>query len=140
MAEGEPEVIDVIERSFAAVVPDAPVELLLADNSHAHLLRMAAVGPDGEPPACSVDSPDRCPPLGGPRCRSSGTATISMRARNSATGRRASVRSLRARLHHGADGGVIHATDKPEAKVEEAQIQDLTTLAKLAGARIGLLG
>ena len=61
MAEGEPEVIDVIERSFAAVVPDAPVELLLADNSHAHLLRMAAVGPDGEPPACSVDSPDRCP-------------------------------------------------------------------------------
>src|ERR1700722_14438190 len=34
MAEGEPEVIDVIERSFAAVVPDAPVELLLADNSH----------------------------------------------------------------------------------------------------------
>ena len=45
MAEGEPEVIDVIERSFAAVLPDAPVELLLADNSHAHLLRMAGVGP-----------------------------------------------------------------------------------------------
>src|SRR6202789_3661694 len=61
MAEGEPEVIDVIERSFAAVVPEAPVELLLADNSHAHLLRMAGVGPDGEPPSCSVDSPDRCP-------------------------------------------------------------------------------
>ena len=41
MAEGEPEVIDVIERSFVAVLPSAPVELLLADNSHAHLLRMA---------------------------------------------------------------------------------------------------
>ena len=35
--------------------------------------------------------------------------------------------------------GVIHATDKPEAEVEDSQIQDLTTLAKLAGARIGLL-
>ena len=46
MAEGEPEVIDVIERSFGAVLPDAPAELLLADNSHAHLVRMAAVGPE----------------------------------------------------------------------------------------------
>ena len=35
--------------------------------------------------------------------------------------------------------GVIHATDKPDAEVEDSQIQDLTTLAKLAGARIGLL-
>ena len=49
MAEGEPEVIDVIERSFSSVLPEAPVELLLADNSHAHLHRMAAVGPDGNP-------------------------------------------------------------------------------------------
>ncbi len=29
--------------------------------------------------------------------------------------------------------------DKPEDDVEENQIQDLSTLAKLAGARIGLL-
>ena len=35
--------------------------------------------------------------------------------------------------------GVIHTTDKPEAEVQDSQIQDLTTLAKLAGARIGLL-
>jgi diguanylate cyclase (GGDEF)-like protein len=35
--------------------------------------------------------------------------------------------------------GVIHATGKPEDDVEENQIQDLSTLAKLAGARIGLL-
>ena len=61
MAEGEPEVIEVIERSFSSVLPEAPVELLLADNSHAHLHRMAAVGPDGKPPCCGVDSPDRCP-------------------------------------------------------------------------------
>jgi len=35
--------------------------------------------------------------------------------------------------------GVIHATDKPDAVVGDSEIQDLTTLAKLAGARIGLL-
>jgi hypothetical protein len=44
MAEGESEAIRVIERSFASVLPEAPIELLLADNSHAHLHRMAAVG------------------------------------------------------------------------------------------------
>ena len=61
MAEGEPEVIDVIERSLLSVVPDSAAELLLADNSHAHLLRVASVSSTGEPPACDVDSPDRCP-------------------------------------------------------------------------------
>jgi diguanylate cyclase (GGDEF)-like protein len=35
--------------------------------------------------------------------------------------------------------GVIHATGPAEAEVEDTQVQDLTTLAKLAGARIGLL-
>jgi diguanylate cyclase (GGDEF)-like protein len=34
---------------------------------------------------------------------------------------------------------VIHATGQAEAEVDDTQIQDLTTLAKLAGARIGLL-
>ena len=34
MAECEREVIDVIERSFSAVPPDAPVELILVDDSH----------------------------------------------------------------------------------------------------------
>ena len=61
MAEGEPEVIDVIERSLTSTLPDSPVELLLADNSHAHLLRMATASPTGVAPGCGVDSPDHCP-------------------------------------------------------------------------------
>jgi hypothetical protein len=69
MAEGEPEVIDVIERSLASTLPQAAVELLLADNSHAHLLRMASASSTGAPPGCGVDSPDHCPTrLGVPRC------------------------------------------------------------------------
>jgi len=61
MAGGEPEVIDVIERAFTATLPGSPVELLLADNSHAHLTRMAGTSPAGTAPGCSVDSPDHCP-------------------------------------------------------------------------------
>jgi diguanylate cyclase (GGDEF)-like protein len=35
--------------------------------------------------------------------------------------------------------GVIHATGEPGEKVDEEHVNDLATLAKLAGARIGLL-
>ena len=62
MAEGEPEAHDAIERAFSAVVPEAPVELLLADNSHAHLDRMVVSSvAGGEAPGCPVDSPEHCP-------------------------------------------------------------------------------
>ena len=97
MAEGEPEVIDVIERSFAAVVPDSPVEFLLADNSRAHLVRMAAAGPDGEHPRAASSPRTAALPSGGPRCRCSATATISMRAPSCATGRRAGSRRCASR-------------------------------------------
>ena len=42
-------------------LPEAPVELLLADNSHAHLARMVTASPTGEPPGCSVESPRPVP-------------------------------------------------------------------------------
>ena len=140
MAEGEPEVIDVIERSFAAVVPDSPVEFLLADNSHAHLLRMAAVGPDGEPPSCCVDSPDRCPAVRRAQVQVFGDSDdldACPKLRNRPQGRLSALCVPVSIM--GRTVGVIHTTDKPGAEVDDSQIQDLTTLAKLAGARIGLL-
>ncbi|MCW2523207.1 MAG: hypothetical protein JWO63_1542, partial [Frankiales bacterium] len=140
MAEGEPEVIDVIERSFLSTLPDAPVELLLADNSHAHLLRMATASPNGISPGCGVDSPDHCPA-----------------ARRAQVQRFANSEELDAcpKLRGRAEGplsalcvpvsimgrtvGVIHATGHQSVALAETTVQDLETLAKLAGARIGLL-
>ena len=61
MADGEPEVLDAIQRAVTSTLPEAPAEMLLADNSHAHLSRMVATSPTGEPPGCEVDSPARCP-------------------------------------------------------------------------------
>ena len=117
MAEGEPEVIDVIERSFAAVVPDSPVELLLADNSHAHLLRMAGVGPEGELPSCSVDSPDRCPAARRAQVQvfaDSDHLDACPKLRNRPQGR---VSALCVPVSiMGRTVGVIHATDEPLAR------------------------
>jgi diguanylate cyclase (GGDEF)-like protein len=140
MAEGEPEVLDVIERAFATAVPDAPVELLLADNSHAHLLRMAGVGPDGEPPSCCVDSPDHCPAARRAQVQVFGDSDhldACPKLRNRPQGRLSALCVPVSIM--GRTVGVIHATGEPEAEVEDAHIQDLTTLAKLAGARLGQL-
>lgn len=140
MAEGEPEVIDVIERSFGRILPDAPVELLLADNSHAHLHRMAAVGPDGEPPCCSVDSPDRCPAARRAQIQAfsdSDDLDACPKLRNRPQGRLSALCVPVSIM--GRTVGVIHATGEPEASVDDDRVDDLTTLAKLAGARLGLL-
>jgi diguanylate cyclase (GGDEF)-like protein len=140
MAEAEPEVIDVIERSFGEVLPEAPAELLLADNSHAHLLRMAGVGPEGEPPCCSVDSPDRCPAARRAQIQvfpDSDDLDACPKLRNRPEGRLSALCVPVSIM--GRTVGVIHATGEPDEAVDENQIQDLTTLAKLAGARIGLL-
>ncbi len=140
MAEGEPEVIDVIERSFEAVLPDAPAELLLADNSHAHLLRMAGVGPDGKPPCCTVDSPDRCPAARRAQIQvftDSDALDACPKLRNRPEGRLSAMCVPVSIM--GRTVGVIHATGEPGHEVEDAKMQDLTTLAKLSGARIGLL-
>ena len=137
MAEGEPEVIDVIERSFDEVLHDAPVELLLADNSHAHLSRMAGVGPGGEPPGCSVDSPDRCPAARRAQVQvfsDSDDLDACPKLRNRPQGRMSALCVPVSIM--GRTVGVIHATGELEAEVEDNEINDLATLAKLAGARI----
>jgi diguanylate cyclase (GGDEF)-like protein len=140
MAEGEPEVIEVIERSFASALPDAPVELLLADNSHAHLLRMASAPTTGGHPGCGVDSPDQCPAARRAQVQrflDSEDLDACPKLRNRAEGRLSALCVPVSIM--GRTVGVIHATGPPNAPVGEDSVQDLGTLAKLAGARIGLL-
>ncbi|HEX4865003.1 MAG TPA: GGDEF domain-containing protein, partial [Acidimicrobiales bacterium] len=140
MAEGEAEVIEVIERSFEKVMGDSPVELLLADNSHAHLLRMASSSPTGEPPGCGVDSPDRCPAARRAqvqRFSDSGDLDACPKLRNRPQGRMSALCVPVSIM--GRTVGVIHATGEPGVAVSEESAEDLATLAKLAGARIGLL-
>ena len=140
MAEDEAEVIDVIERSLAGTLPSAPVELLLADNSHAHLLRVATASPDGQPPGCTVTSPDHCP-----------AARRSQVQRFANNTQLDTCPKLRDRPQ-GAVGaiclpvsimgrtvGVLHALSKPDTAFEADNVAELATLANLAGARIGLL-
>lgn len=140
MAEGEPEVIDVIERSLAATVPTYPVEFLLADNSHAHLLRSATSSPTGEPPGCSVDSPDHCPAARRAqiqRCSDSDELDACPKLRDRPQGALAAACVPVSIM--GRTVGIIHMTGPQHAVLPDETVEDLETLAKLAGARIGLL-
>jgi diguanylate cyclase (GGDEF)-like protein len=140
MAEGEPEVIDVIERSLTSTLPGAPVELLLADNSHAHLLRMASVSTEHGPPGCTVDSPDRCPAARRAQVQlfdNSDDLDACPKLRGRPAGAVSAVCVPVSIM--GRTVGVIHATGEPNAEFATDRVQDLGTLAKLSGARIGLL-
>ena len=60
MADAEEQVMTVAGRALRTVLPDSSVEVLLADNSQAHLDRTIVSGPLPDGPGCSVESPDRC--------------------------------------------------------------------------------
>jgi diguanylate cyclase (GGDEF)-like protein len=140
MAEGEPEVVDVIERSFSSMVPANPVEFLLADNSHAHVLRMANASPDGIPPGCGVDSPDHCPAARRAqvqRCFDSEDLDACPKLRDRDRGELSAVCVPGSIM--GRTVGIFHATGEKNVGFEEDTVSDLEILAKLAGARIGLL-
>lgn len=122
------------------MLPDSPVELLLADNSHAHLLRMASASPTGQPPACGVDSPDHCPAARRAqvqRFSDSDELDACPKLRNRPEGRLSALCVPVSIM--GRTVGVIHATGAPQQSIDEDTVSDLGTLAKLAGARIGLL-
>jgi diguanylate cyclase (GGDEF)-like protein len=63
MSDDEHAAFDTIQRGLRLAVPDSRVELLLADNSHAHLDRVVSVIPEDGGAAlcgCTVASPDQC--------------------------------------------------------------------------------
>jgi diguanylate cyclase (GGDEF)-like protein len=60
MAANEWEVLSVAGRAVTSLVGDDRVEILLADNSNAHLERALVSGSDPDGPACGVTSPSQC--------------------------------------------------------------------------------
>ncbi|HEY4378285.1 MAG TPA: sensor domain-containing diguanylate cyclase, partial [Acidimicrobiales bacterium] len=151
MADGESEVIDVVERALTTTLPGAPAELLLADNSHAHLTRMAvssgpgsASGPAGSlrraGPMCGVDSPDHCPAARRSQVQHFGDSDAldaCPKLQRRAEGRIAALCVPVSIM--GRTVGVIHTTAEPQTRFEDEVVQDVSTLANLAGARLGLL-
>jgi len=140
MAADEIEVIDVVERAFSATVGAADAELLLADNSHAHLTRMAASASAAGAPMCGVESPDQCPAARRAQVQRFGDSEAldaCPKLRDRAAGRCCAVCVPVSIM--GRTVGVIHVTGAVGALPADRAVHDLSTLAKQARARLGLL-
>jgi len=127
-------------RAILRVDPSGiTVELLLADNSHAHMLRMAATAPTGAPPGCGVDSPHQCPRRGGRRCSATPTVKTSTPARNFGSRQRARFCLMRAGVDHGAHGRCDPRHRRAGCPHPRSQGARPRHVVQAGGARIGLL-
>jgi diguanylate cyclase (GGDEF)-like protein len=139
MTELESEVIDVLERSLSEVLPDSPVELLLADNSYAHLLRVGAHA-ESALPSCGVDSPNHCPAARRAQLQifaDSDEFDACPKLRNRPGGAISAVCVPVSIMGHTV--GVVHSTGKQKAPLADDKVQDLSMVAELAGSRIASL-
>jgi diguanylate cyclase (GGDEF)-like protein len=139
MAEDEPEALRVIERTLGSIAPAAMTELLLADNSHAHLSRKAVAGDSGAT-GCGVDSPHQCPAARRARTHrfvDSDEVNACPKLSQRPSGRCAAVCIPVSVM--GRTVGVIHSVTSVDAPMSDAALHDLHALANHAGARLGML-
>jgi len=141
MSDDEDGAFDVIGRAMRAVAPESPVELLLADNSHAHLERAVVSSPSGvDLGGCGVDSPDGC--VAARRAQTQvfhdsedldACPMLRDRERGRCSGVCVPVSIM------GRTVGVVHTTGPVDDLLDEEAVQALQTLANQAGNRVGML-
>lgn len=140
MSDDEDAAYDVVGRAMHLVAPDAPVELLLADNSHAHLERAVTSAHDGDAPGCGVDSPDGCVATRRAQTQvfhDSEDLDACPMLRGRAQGRCSGVCVPVSIM--GRSVGVIHSMGPVDAPLDDQPIAALQTLANQAGNRLGML-
>ncbi len=141
MADNEPEALRVIERTFAAVLPSAVTELLLADNSHAHLSRKAfSSSRDPGLSGCGVNSPQECPAARRARIHRfpDSEAVNACPKLVGRPGGRCAAFCIPVSIM-GRTVGVIHTVHDVHARIDERTVEDMQAIANQAGTRLGLL-
>jgi diguanylate cyclase (GGDEF)-like protein len=137
MVDTEEDVRGVVARAFALIDAEAPMELLLADSSRAHLER-AAVSPTSGAAGCSVVSPYSCVAVRKGVATSFDTSeslNACHKLRDRPGGPCAAVCVPISFM--GRSLGVLHATG-PAGIPPAAEVQrQLVTLSRHAGMRIG---
>ena len=140
MADDEIAALDTITRTLTEIVPGCDAELLLADNSKAHLSQAAVAGPSATGPGCLVDSPFACAAVRNGTTMSfpsSDALDACPHLRDRAMGECSAVCVPVSFM--GRAMGVFHTVGPPGQPASEDQAEALGMLATQAGARIGML-
>ncbi len=140
MADNEDQTMSAVQRALHSILPESRIEVLVADNSHAHLERRLVSGPHPGGAGCAVESPDRC-----------------VAARRGQTQTFTDSEALDACPHlqgrefgrcgavcvpvsiMGRTVGVVHRADPLPLEIDDGATRQLEVLANQLGARIGML-
>lgn len=139
MVDAEQDVHEVVARAMRSIAADLPMEMLVADSSHAHLER-ACVHPDAGSPGCSVESPYGCAAVrrGAPVAFADSEALNACpRLRGRAEGAVCAVCVPVSFM--GRSLGVVHAARPVGQPIVAQEAARLTTLGMQAGSRIGIV-
>jgi diguanylate cyclase (GGDEF)-like protein len=142
MAGDEVAAYDTARRALQVAVPDTRVDLLLADNSHAHLDRVVSVDPErgASNPGCAVTSPDQC--------------VAARRAQTQVFPNSEELDGCPMLRDRGGDPfaavcvpvsimgrtvGVVHAMRPVDGALDDEEVAALQVLANQSGNRLGML-
>ena len=139
MAVSEPEAQEVVRRAVAEVVPGRRAELLLADNSRAHLARVITE-PGAAAPGCGVLTPAECVAVRRGRPAVFANAE-GIGACPKLAGRGTPIlQAVCAPVTFLGEGlGVLHVIAGPGEQLGDDAIRALSVTAEHAGNRIGTL-
>lgn len=140
MAANEWEVLSVAGRAVTSLVGDDRVEILLADNSNAHLERALVSGSDPDGPACGVTSPSQCVAARRGQTQvfnDSDALDACPNLQGRSFGRCAAVCVPVSIM--GRTTGVVHWAGPVADRLERPVIDQLEVLANQSGARIGMI-
>lgn len=138
MAEREDSVLRVVERTLATVVPGRMAELLLADNSQAHLSQSAVAGPT-DVQGCEVSTPNECPAARRARVhRFEDSAAVNACPMLAERPGRCGAVCVPVSVM-GRTVGVIHTVHQLDDAVDSRTVRALETVADQAGARLGMV-
>ncbi|MEM9467780.1 MAG: sensor domain-containing diguanylate cyclase [Actinomycetota bacterium] len=138
-AETESETHRVVERTFARLVPDQPVELLLAEGAKGELTT-PVVHPEHGGPGCGVESPWACPAVRRGRTMTYEDSTA-INACPHLTAREGDPCSAVCvpLSFMGESMGVMHTTGPVDAPPETSVVDVLGLVASQVAVRIGTL-
>jgi diguanylate cyclase (GGDEF)-like protein len=140
MAESESEAMRAAARALRHIAPDKPVEILLADNSHAHLERSLVTGPLAAGPGCTVESPSQCVAARRGQTqvyRDSEDLDACPKLSDREMGRCAAACVPVSIM--GRTVGVVHTAAPLPVAMPEATVDALEVLANQVGARLGMV-
>ncbi|MCU1600503.1 MAG: hypothetical protein JWO22_1212 [Frankiales bacterium] len=139
MATTENEAQSVVRRAVIEVVPGHRAELLLADNSKAHLTRVMTE-PGDEAPGCGVLTPTDCIAVRRGRPVRFGDAEgVGACPKLVGRGNDIGQAACSPVSFLGEGLGVLHVVTKPGEELSDAAVRSLAVTAELAGTRVGTL-